>query len=227
ATSLGPAIRELRRALLILHAPRDESVGIENAARIFTAARHPKSFVTLDDSDHLVSRADDAEYAAEVIAAWLTRYVTLTPPAPPPGAPEGIVRVSEADPDGFMQDVNDGPYHHVIADEPEGYGGTNRGMSPYGFLSAALGACTSMTIRMYARRKGWDLDHVQVDVSHDKVHAQDAGSASDEKVDTFQRRIRLEGRLTAAQRAKLREIADKCPVHKTLERSSRVLTDLA
>ncbi|GGL86406.1 osmotically inducible protein C [Pseudooceanicola nanhaiensis] len=226
ATSLGPAIRELRRALLILHAPRDESVGIENAARIFTAARHPKSFVTLDDSDHLVSRADDAEYAAEVIAAWLTRYVTLTPPAPPPGAPEGIVRVSEADPDGFMQDVNDGPYHHVIADEPEGYGGTNRGMSPYGFLSAALGACTSMTIRMYARRKGWDLDHVQVDVSHDKVHAQDAGSASDEKVDTFQRRIRLEGRLTAAQRAKLREIADKCPVHKTLERSSRVLTDL-
>ncbi|MGR3569566.1 MAG: bifunctional alpha/beta hydrolase/OsmC family protein [Pseudooceanicola nanhaiensis] len=226
ATSLGPAIRELRRALLILHAPRDESVGIENAARIFTAARHPKSFVTLDDSDHLVSRAEDAEYAAEVIAAWLTRYVTLTPPAPPPGAPEGIVRVSEADPDGFMQDVNDGPYHHVIADEPEGYGGTNRGMSPYGFLSAALGACTSMTIRMYARRKGWDLDHVQVDVSHDKVHAQDAGSASDEKVDTFQRRIRLEGRLTAAQRAKLREIADKCPVHKTLERSSRVLTDL-
>ncbi len=227
ATSLGPAIRELRRALLILHAPRDESVGIENAARIFTAARHPKSFVTLDDSDHLVSRADDAEYAAEVIAAWLTRYVTLTPPAPPPGAPEGIVRVSEADPDGFMQDVNDGPYHHVIADEPEGYGGTNRGMSPYGFLSAALGACTSMTIRMYARRKGWDLDHVQVDVSHDKVHAQDAGSASDEKVDTFQRRIRLEGRLTAAQRAKLREIADKCPVHKTLERSSRGLPDLA
>lgn len=227
ATSLGPAIRELRRALLILHAPRDESVGIENAARIFTAARHPKSFVTLDDSDHLVSRAEDAEYAAEVIAAWLTRYVTLTPPAPPPGAPEGIVRVSEADPDGFMQDVNDGPYHHVIADEPEGYGGTNRGMSPYGFLSAALGACTSMTIRMYARRKGWDLDHVQVDVSHDKVHAQDAGSASDEKVDTFQRRIRLEGTLTAAQRAKLREIADKCPVHKTLERSSRVLTDLA
>jgi uncharacterized OsmC-like protein/pimeloyl-ACP methyl ester carboxylesterase len=227
ATSLGPAIRELRRALLILHAPRDESVGIENAARIFTAARHPKSFVTLDDSDHFVSRAEDAEYAAEVIAAWLTRYVTLTPPAPPPGAPEGIVRVSEADPDGFMQDVNDGPYHHAIADEPEGYGGTNRGMSPYGFLSAALGACTSMTIRMYARRKGWDLDHVQVDVSHDKVHAQDAGSASDEKVDTFQRRIRLEGRLTAAQRAKLREIADKCPVHKTLERSSRVLTDLA
>lgn len=227
ATSLGPAIRDLRRALLILHAPRDESVGIENAARIFTAARHPKSFVTLDDADHLISRAEDAEYAAEVIAAWVTRYVALTPPAPPPGAPEGIVRVSEADPEGFMQDVNDGPYHHVIADEPEGYGGTNRGMSPYGFLSAALGACTSMTIRMYARRKGWDLHHVQVDVSHDKVHAQDAGSASDEKVDTFQRRIRLEGALTGAQRERLREIADKCPVHKTLERSSRVLTDLA
>lgn len=227
ATALAPAIGRLQKALLILHAPRDAVVGIDNAAEIFTAAKHPKSFVTLDDADHLVSRRADAEYAAEVIAAWVTRYVPLTPPAPPPGAPEGIVRVSEADPDGFMQDINDGPYHHVIADEPESYGGTNRGMSPYGFLSAALGACTSMTIRMYARRKGWSLDHVQVDVCHDKVHAQDAGTATATKVDTFRRRIRLEGDLTPAQRDKLREIADKCPVHKTLERSSQVMTELS
>jgi len=227
AANLGPAIRALRKALLILHAPRDGDVGIENAARIFNAAMHPKSFVTLDDADHLITRAADAEYAAEVISAWVSRYVPLSPPAPPPGAPEGIVRVSEADPNGFMQDVNDGPYHHVIADEPESYGGTNRGMSPYGFLSAALGACTSMTIRMYARRKGWDLTHVQVDVCHDKVHAQDAGTAEEAKVDTFQRRIRLEGQLTREQRDRLREIADKCPVHKTLERSSTVKTELA
>ena len=225
--ALGPAIADLRRALLILHAPRDATVGIENAQKIFEAARHPKSFVTLDDADHLITDPADAEYAAEVISAWVTRYVPLSPPAPPPGAPEGIVRVSEADPGGFLQDVNDGPFHHLLADEPEAYGGTNRGMSPYGFLSAGLGACTSMTIRMYARRKGWPLEHVQVDVSHDKVHAQDAGTTADTKVDVFRRVIRLEGPLSADQRARLREIADRCPVHRTLERASEVRTELA
>ncbi len=137
------------------------SCRIDNAANIFKAAKHPKSFVTLDDADHLISRQADADYAAEVIAAWATRYLDITPPAPPPGAPEGIVRVSEADPDGFLQDVVSGPAHHAVADEPLAYGGTNRGMSPYGFLSAGLGACTSMTIRMYARRKGWPLDACQ------------------------------------------------------------------
>ncbi|KAG1715424.1 hypothetical protein GQR58_000392 [Nymphon striatum] len=150
ASNLAPAIASMKKALL-----------------------HPKSFVTLDNADHLVSASEDAEYAAEVIAAWAGRYLKLTPPAPPPGAPEGIVRVSEADAAGFLQDVNSGPYHHTLADEPLAYGGTNQGMSPYGFISAGLGACTSMTIRMYARRKGWPLTHVSVDVCHDKVHAQD------------------------------------------------------
>ena len=226
AEKLQDAIAGLRAALLVMHAPRDEIVSIDNAANIFTAAKHPKSFVTLDDADHLISRATDAEYAAEVIAAWAGRYLDLKPPAPPPGAPEGVLRVSEADADGFLQDINNGPYHHVLADEPEAYGGTNRGLSPYGFLSAGLGACTSMTIRMYARRKGWPLTHVSVDICHDKVHAQDAGERSGTKVDTFQRRIRLEGDLSAEQRAKLLEIADKCPVHRTLERSSHVVTEL-
>jgi putative redox protein len=223
--TLKDDIADLRRALLVLHAPRDEIVGIDNAAEIFTAAKHPKSFVTLDEADHLISEPSDAEYAAEVIAAWCTRYLDLSPPAPPPGAPEGIVRVSEADPKGFLQDVNAGPDHHVLADEPEAYGGADRGMSPYGFLSAGLGACTSMTIRMYARRKGWPLRHVSVDVSHDKVHAQDANSRSDAKADKFTRVVRLEGDLTDEQRARLLEIADKCPVHRTLERSSTVVTE--
>ncbi|MDF1854758.1 alpha/beta fold hydrolase [Pseudooceanicola sp.] len=224
--NLEPAIKALHRALLILHGPRDEVVGIDNAAQIFTAAKHPKSFVTLDDADHLISNPADADYVAEVISAWVLRYLPLAAPAPPPGAPEGILRVSEVDPNGFMQDINNGPYHHVIADEPESYGGTNRGMSPYGFLSAGLGACTSMTIRMYARRKGWPLTHVQVDISHDKVHAQDAADKGEAKADTFLRRIRLEGDLSTEQRAKLLEIADKCPVHRTLERSSTVQTEL-
>ena len=225
-TALSHSIERLGKALLVMHAPRDETVGIENATNIFVAARHPKSFVTLDDADHLVTRAEDAEYAAEVIAAWGARYLDLKQPAPPPGAPEGIVRVAEADHKGFLQDVNAGPNHHTLADEPEAYGGTNKGMTPYGFLSAGLGACTSMTIRMYARRKGWPLAHVSVDVTHDKVHGQDAGTGEATKIDGFRRVIKLEGDLDADQRQRLLEIADKCPVHRTLERGASVETVL-
>ena len=225
AQALAPAIAGLKAALLVMHAPRDAVVGIDNATNIFTAARHPKSFVTLDDADHLITDAADAEYAAGVMAAWAGRYLGLRPPAPPVGAPEGVVRVSEADPQGFLQDVQAGP-HHFLADEPLAYGGSNRGATPYGFLSAGLGACTSMTIRMYARRKGWPLEHVSVDISHDKVHAQDAGTQSAAKVDMFRRRITLCGALDDDQRKRLLEIADKCPVHKTLESSAQVETEL-
>lgn len=225
AEALGPAIADLKKALLVLHAPRDSVVGIENATEIFVAAKHPKSFVTLDDADHLVSRTEDAEYAAEVIAAWAGRYLDLRAPAPPVGVPEGVTRVSEADPDGFRQDVQAGVFHHAVADEPEAYGGTNKGFTPYQFLAAGLGACTSMTIRMYARRKGWPLDHVSVDITHDKVHAQDA-DGQQAKIDRFDRRITLEGDLDEEQRARLLEIADKCPVHRTLEASARVVTVL-
>ena len=220
-------IRDLGRALLILHAPRDAVVGIDNATRIFTTARHPKSFVTLDDADHLITRPSDAEYAAEVIAAWAGRYLDLHPPAPPPGAPEGVVRVSEADPDGFLQDVTAGQHHHILADEPRAYGGTDRGLTPYGLLSAGLGACTSMTIRMYARRKEIPLTHVRVDVMHDKVHAQDAGGTGPERIDRFTREITLEGKLTEAQRDRLLEIADRCPVHRTLEATAEIVTRIA
>jgi len=223
--SLAQAIGGLKAALLVLHAPRDEMVGIDNATEIFRAAKHPKSFVTLDTADHLITRAADADYAAGVIAAWVTRYLALEPPAPPPDVPEGIVRVSEADANGFLQDIQSGP-HHALADEPKLHGGTDRGMSPYGFLAAGLGACTAMTIRMYARRKNWALTHVSVDVSHSKVHAQDADALSPAKLDTFHRVIRLEGDLGPDERTKLREIADKCPVHRTLEQSASISTEL-
>ncbi|MGH1413208.1 MAG: bifunctional alpha/beta hydrolase/OsmC family protein [Pelagimonas sp.] len=226
AETLGPIIAGMKRALLVLHAPRDEIVDISNATQIFTAAKHPKSFVTLDDADHLVTDPCDAEYAADVIAAWAGRYLDLRSPAPPIGAPEGVVRVSEADPAGFLQDVQNGPHHHAVADEPLAYGGTNRGMSPYGFVASGLGACTSMTIRMYARRKGWPLSGVSVDVLHDKVHAQDAETAKDTRVDRFVRRISLEGPLTQDQITRLMEIADKCPVHRTLEQGARIETEL-
>jgi uncharacterized OsmC-like protein/pimeloyl-ACP methyl ester carboxylesterase len=224
--ALSEDIAGLGRALLVLHAPRDEVVGVENATRIFTAAKHPKSFVTLDDADHLITRGRDAEYAAGVIASWAERYLDLRPPAPPPGAPEGVTRVTEADPEGFLQDIMAGPRHHVLGDEPKSYGGTDRGLTPYQFLAAGLGACTSMTVRMYARRKGWPLDHISVDITHDKVHAQDAGNGM-RPLETFTRVITLEGDLTEDQRGRLLEIADKCPVHRTLERGSHVHTRLA
>ena len=229
AERLVPRIESLRRALLVMHAPRDPVVGIENAAAIFEAARHPKSFVTLDGADHLVTDPDDAEYAAGVIAAWAARYLALAKPTPPPGAPEGVVRVSEADPGGFLQDVNAGPSHHVLADEPAAYGGSDRGMSPYGFLAAGLGACTSMTIRMYARRKDWPLEHVSVEVTHDKIHAADCAHCrtQDGKIDQLRRQITLTGDLSEDQRARLLEIADKCPVHRSLEAQARIETVLA
>jgi putative redox protein len=224
---LGEVLGSLHAALLVMHAPRDEIVGIDSAAQIFTAARHPKSFVSLDDSDHLITKAADAEYAADIIATWAARYIERVNPAPPVGIPEGIVRVSEANPDGFLQDITAGSHVHLLADEPLAYGGSNMGMSPYGFLSASLGACTSMTIRMYARRKNWPLEHVSVDVSHDKVHAQDAALGADEKIDSFTRVITLKGDdLGEGRRARLLEIADRCPVHRTLERSSRIVTQL-
>lgn len=224
---LTEAIANLKMPLLILHAPRDAFVSIDNATAIFKAAKHPKSFVTLRDADHLLTEPEDADYAAEVIAAWAGLNAGLRVPAPPPGAPEGVVRISEADPDGFLQDIAAGPNHHMLADEPLAYGGTDKGMSPYGFLAAGLGACTSMTIRMYARRKGWPLDAVSVDVTHNKVHAQDANETNQtDRIDAFHRAIRLEGDLDSEQRERLLEIADRCPVHRTLEASSRITTAL-
>lgn len=225
-TTLSTSIAKLNAALLVLHAPGDQIVSIKNASDIFLAAKHPKSFVTLDDADHLITRAEHAEYVADIIAIWAQKYLALKAPAPPIGAPEGIVRSSEADPNGFLQDITHGTRHHILADEPRAYGGTNQGLSPYGLLSAGLAACTSMTIRMYARRKGWPLDHVSVDVSHNKVHAQDAETGVGDKIDAWKRRIKLRGALDDAQRHRLLEIADKCPVHRTLERSSTVVTEL-
>ncbi|MEP5762881.1 MAG: bifunctional alpha/beta hydrolase/OsmC family protein [Litoreibacter sp.] len=224
AENLGDDIANMKKALLILHAPKDTTVGVENATQIFLNAKHPKSFVTLCDADHLVSRAEDAEYAASVISAWASKYLDLREPGPPIGAPEGVVRVSEADPNGFLQDVNAGPKHHLYADEPLAYGGTNKGMSPYGLLAAGLGSCTSMTIRMYARRKNWPLKRVWVDVTHNAVHAQDTDGLS--RIDHFIREVHLEGSLDKAQRERLMEIADRCPVHKTLETGAKIETTL-
>jgi len=236
--SLTPAIHDLRAALLVMHAPRDQIVGIENATEIFKAAKHPKSFVTLGDADHLISRAEDAEYAATVIAAWAGRYLGIdlgqpalgAMPAPADPVPEGTVRVREVDAKGFTQDVTNGPHHWWVGDEPEDVGGANKGPNPYALLKAALGTCTSMTMRMYARVKKWPVTGISVDVTHRKEPHPDG--AKDErgrliKVDIFTRTITLEGDLDEAQRARLIEIADRCPVHKTLHQSSEIETEVA
>ncbi|MCL5777496.1 bifunctional alpha/beta hydrolase/OsmC family protein [Limibaculum sp. FT325] len=225
-TDLLDKVAKLRRALLILHAPRDMVVGIENAGRIFGAAMHPKSFVSLDDADHLLSRAEDADYAAGVIAAWAARYLHLGEALDAGAPPEGVVRTVESDPSGFLQDIAVAPGLAIRADEPASVGGSGLGASPYQLLAAGLGACTSMTIRMYARRKGWPLEGVTVDVSHGKTHAEDSAGAEEgrKRIDLFRRVIRLDGPLDDEQRARLMEIADRCPVHRTLESGARIET---
>ena len=223
--SLDTTLSSLKKALLVLHSPIDQTVGVENASGIFTAAKHPKSFVSLDNADHLLSRPEDADYAADVIAAWARRYLDLADDEPAQPTTEGNVMVSESDPLGFLNDVSSGS-KHALADEPKSVGGTDLGFTPYQFLSAALGACTSMTIRMYARRKGWSLDHVSVEVGHNKIHAEDCESCETQtgKIDTFVREIRLTGDLTDDQRSRCIEIADKCPVHRTLHAEVKIET---
>ncbi|MDP4034079.1 MAG: alpha/beta fold hydrolase [Pseudorhodobacter sp.] len=229
AASLTDALPRLGAALLVLHAPRDTVVGIDNASAIFSAARHPKSFVSLDDADHLISREEDAEYVADLISSWSSRYLNLVPEPVKPNAPEGIVRVAEAEAAGFRQDITIGSVHQLIADEPVSMGGTDLGPSPYQLLSAALGACTTMTIRLYARRKGIPLAHVACDVTHNKSHTEDCDACDKTlpKIDVFRRAIRLEGDLTDDHRTALLAIADKCPVHRTLHGQAIIETELA
>jgi uncharacterized OsmC-like protein/fermentation-respiration switch protein FrsA (DUF1100 family) len=212
-------ITTLRRALLVMHAPTDDTVGIDNATRIFVAARHPKSFVSLDDADHLLSRKRDAIYVADVIAAWAERYVDradAAPTADPAMAPRQVV-VRETRAGKFQQTVAVGP-HRMLADEPVAAGGEDSGPGPYDLLLAGLGACTSMTMRLYADRKSMPLDRVSVTLKHDKIHGEDCAECETRTgmLDRIERVIAMEGALDLAQRAKLMEIADKCPVHRTL-----------
>ncbi len=226
--SLATSLAGLRAALLVMHAPLDATVGIDNAAEIFQAARHPKSFVTLDNADHLITSETDADYAADIIAAWASRYLDPVSAPAPISTPEGVVRVSEHDAGGFRQDISVGGRHRLRADEPVAVGGTDTGPTPYQLLSAGLGACTTMTLRLYARRKAIPLSHVTVDVTHDREHMKDCEDCdkTGPKVDVFRRTIALQGDLTDEQRAALLRIADRCPVHRTLTETSTVETSL-
>ena len=227
--TLHDDLAHLKKALMVFHAPRDGVVGVDNASSIFMAAKHPKSFVSLDDADHLLSRKSDALYVARTLAAWAERYLDDTaadaPSAEPPAPAEGEVIVQETGAGNYQNAVRAGR-HRLLADEPRSVGGLDTGPSPYDFLLTALGACTSMTLRMYADLKQLPLDRVSVRLTHEKVHAQDSTSATG-KADVLTRYIHVEGDLSAAQRQQLLEIANKCPVHRTLEGDIRVRSELA
>lgn len=225
-TRLTDEIAKLRAALLVMHSPTDDRVGIENAEAIFKAARHPKSFVSLDGADHLLTDHQDAIYVAEVIAAWGSRYV---PRQSEQIEDEGHVIVTESGEGPYHLEIN-ASGHALSADEPEDVGGTNRGATPYDLLSAALGACTTITLRMYANRKKFDIEIIETRVSHSKRHAADSAEVADGQnvpVDHFAREIRIVGNIDDEQRRRMLQIADMCPVHKTLERASRVESRLA
>ncbi len=216
---LTDRIKNLHKALLIFHSPNDETVGIDNASHIFLAAKHPKSFISLAGADHLLSRASDAAYVANVIAAGAERYLDMAADAQPSDDTEaGTVVVRETRRGKFQQEVIVGA-HRLLADEPVAVGGMDSGPGPYDLLLAGLGACTSMTLRLYAERKQLPLKQTTVRLRHDKIHATDCAECETKEgmIDRIERAITLDGDLNAEQRARLLEIADKCPVHRTLE----------
>jgi len=225
---LQATLGRLKAAVLVMHAPLDDVVGIEHATRLFLAARHPKSFVSLDRADHLLTRPEDALYAAEVIAAWASRYLPGAVPEEALRPAAGEVVVAEAAGGSRLLQQAAVRHHRFAADEPVDQGGGDAGPTPYDLLLMALGACTSMTLRLYADRKGIPLRHTTVRLRHDKIHAADCADCETKvgKIDRIERRLELAGPMDDAQRQRLLEIADKCPVHRTLEGEVRVETKL-
>jgi len=224
--ALPQSLGRLRKALLVMHSPVDEIVAIDNASSIFQHAMHPKSFISLGKADHLLSKSRDARYAASVIAAWATQY--LEEDTRGQDRQDHRLVVARTELGGFRTEVS-AEGHALVADEPASVGGTDTGASPYGLLGAALAACTSMTLQMYAKHKQWPLQAAEVRVSHKKIHAEDCEDCLGQEgtVDRFERSISLEGDLDAEQRSKLLEMANRCPVHRSLTGEIKVGTKLA
>lgn len=223
--SMQETAKNLHKALLVLHSPQDVTVGIKNAEEIYLAARHPKSFVSLDGADHLLMNKKDSVYAGQVIAGWAQRYVVV--PVGTNLKSKHQVVASLDDEDGFTTAMKVGN-HYMSADEPISFGGNDFGPSPYELVSAGLSACTAMTVQMYVRRKGWPLKNIEVHTSYGKSHAEDCEDceSNSAKIDTFHREIKLIGDLDVKQVARILQIADKCPVHKTLHSETQVITKL-
>ncbi|HDZ06844.1 hypothetical protein LCGC14_0050300 [marine sediment metagenome] len=216
-------LKNMRKPFLVIHSPQDTIVGIENAQELYHYAHHPKSFVSIDKADHLLMNNEDSTYVGNVIAGWAERYLDIPKRQELKTAHQVAVSIGN---EGFTSEIVSGK-HLLIADEPVSFGGNDFGPSPYDYVSSGLGACTAMTLRMYATRKKWDLQKVIVHVDHGKEHAPDSENISTvKKIDTFKRKIELFGILDDTQRKRLLEIADKCPVHKTLESEAIIITEL-
>ncbi len=225
SNKMADVIKRLRKAIAIFHAPQDKIVGIENAAKLYKDAMHPKSFISLDGADHLLSNKEDSIYAGDVIANWAKRYLSIKSPEQPlKSNQQVVVRLGQ---DKFTTDIVAGR-HAFRADEPVAVGGNDYGPSPYDLLLASLGACTVMTLRMYVNRKKWDVEEMVVHLSHNKDYAKDCEDceASDTKIDHIYKYISIKGNVDAKQKARMLEIADRCPVHKTLHNPLKVVTKL-
>lgn len=224
SNNISEKIKSLKKALLIMHSPQDSTVNIDNAARLYTTAKHPKSFISLDGADHLLSNKIDAQYVGDSIACWVKRYLAL--PAQEKLRGEKAVTVRLGD-EGFTTEIMV-RHHSLTADEPASVGGNDFGPSPYELLTSGLGACTAMTLQMYARRKKWDLKEVKVHLAHFKDYASDMADTenSKSKIDHFDLKLELAGDLDETQRARLLEIANKCPVHRTLHQEVAINVDL-
>jgi putative redox protein len=227
AVSMQDALSHLDCALMIFHSPKDETVSIENATEIFEAAPHPKSFVALDSADHLLTDARDARFVGSMIAGWARRYISDPQQERKLARPGDNRVVARTEGGGFRTEVLANG-HPLVADEPLSVGGGNAGPSPYELLSSALGACTTMTLQMYAARKDWPLEAAEVRLTHAKIHCEDCAEPdrSTSRIDRFDRELRLEGPLDGKQRHRLLEIADRCPVHRTLEGPAEIVTTL-
>jgi uncharacterized OsmC-like protein len=225
---LTASLAKMKKALLVMHAPLDNTVGVDNASQIFLAAKHPKSFVALDGADHLLTRKEDAIYAGSILAAWAAHYVSVPAAQDKPLiAAAGEVIVAETGTGNYALAVAAGK-HRLRADEPESAGGSDTGPAPYELLMAALGACTSITLRMYADRRQFPLSRVAVKLTQPRAHADDCANCEkpDSKMNSIDREITLEGELDEGQRQKLLEIAGKCPIHRIVEPSIRITTRL-
>lgn len=224
--SMKQLLKGLRKSLLILHSPQDSTVGIENAATLYTQAHHPKSFISLDGADHLLTRPEDSLYAGKMIATWAERYLHVHDHIHELKDYQTAAVIGDQS-NKFLTHIQTGE-HHLLADEPQDVGGEDLGPSPYQLLTTALGACTAMTMRMYADRKGWPIDEIRVFVNHDKRHSDDCSECDKptSKIDHFDRDIEIDGQLDDTQRNRLLEIANKCPVHRTLESDIKISTRL-
>ena len=226
-TRMNETIRNLNKALLVMHASLDDTVEIDNAAKIFGAARHPKSFISLDQADHLLTRDEDSLYAGGVLAVWARKYLDLPAAEPAKATAEDNRVIARTEQGGFCTEITV-RQHSLTADEPKSAGGSDAGPTPYDLLLAALGACTGMTLQMYAKHKQWPLESAVVRLTHDKIYARDCEDCEtrEGKIDRIERELELIGALDDEQRIRLLEIADKCPVHRTLHSEVSINTQL-